>query len=66
MKTSEFSPLKLILLRDEFTEENVRKTANKKMFRIRKVFRWGVSREMVPGVVIVRLDAVGRTPGGQE
>lgn len=58
LKTCEFSPLKLIGLRDEFSEENVRKTANKKTFRIRKVFRWGVSREMVPGDVIVRLDTV--------
>ena len=54
----QFSPQKLIRVRDRLVEAgHVRTSINKNVHRIRRVFRWAVENELVPGKVVAALDA---------
>jgi len=53
---SDFGPRKLIEVRDLLIEKGLaRSTINQRIGRIKKVFKWGVSREMVPPNVMLAL-----------
>jgi integrase len=61
----DFGPLALKACRMEFLETQCRKTANQNADRLRRMFRWGVENEMVPGEVWHRLKAVRGLPKGR-
>lgn len=56
----DFGPLKLRSVRQLMIDEKnlCRRTINKTIGRIRSIFRWGVSHEMVPASVLNSLEAV--------
>jgi integrase len=46
---TEFGPLKLLALRDQWAADGiVRRQVNHRMERVRRMFSWGVSRQLVP------------------
>jgi integrase len=54
-----FGPARLLEFRDALAAEDLaRRTVNAMLRRARQVFRWGVSRELVPVEVLARLEAV--------
>ncbi|WP_339743360.1 site-specific integrase [uncultured Rubinisphaera sp.] len=55
---SEFGPLKLQQLQNEMCKKHVRSQVNKSISRVKAVFRWGVSQEMVPADIMMALDCV--------
>lgn len=65
-----FGPSRLIEFRAELVKAGLaRRTINSMIRRVRQVFRWGVSREMVPVDVLARLEtveALKRGRGGRE
>jgi integrase len=65
-RVSEFGPLSLKSLRDGMIELGwSRKTINQQINRIRRIFRWGVSEELVPPSVIQALDTVAGLRAGK-
>ena len=55
----DFGPARLLEFRDRLAAEGLaRRTVNAMVRRVRQVFRWGVSRELVPAEVLTRLEAV--------
>jgi len=59
MPVDEFSPLKLKTLRHCLIEKKLcRKTINGRIGRIKRLFKWGVEEELVPGGVFQALQAV--------
>lgn len=63
---ADFGPLRFQMMRDAMAAGDpetgraawCRKTANRQAKRIRQIFRWGVSQELVPVEVVHRLDTV--------
>ncbi|MCA8999156.1 MAG: site-specific integrase [Planctomycetaceae bacterium] len=55
---AEFGPLKLKAVREDLMKRHCRVQVNNHIYRIRRAFRWGVENEMVPGSVLVELEAV--------
>lgn len=65
-RCADFGPSKLIRLRDEvFVDRHVRTMVNRQIYRIRRVFKWGVSRELVPATVLVKLQTVEGLQAGR-
>jgi integrase len=63
---SEFTALKLQAVREEMVQMGwSRGNINKSITRIRHIFRWGVSQELVPSTVIYSLDAVAGLKKGR-
>ena len=60
LPAKEFSPLKLKAARDRVVERETwtRKTVNEYVQRVRRVFRWGASNELVPSETYQSLQAV--------
>ncbi|MGC3967713.1 MAG: site-specific integrase [Pirellulales bacterium] len=57
----EFGPLALEVVRNEFVRQGyVRSAINARVDRIRRVFRWGVSKELIPAAIY---DALRALPG---
>lgn len=62
----EFGPQKLAAVRDAMIGNGyVRRSINRHVFRIRKIFRWGVSQELVPPGVLTALDALDSLRAGR-
>jgi integrase len=54
-----FGPLKLLALRDQWATDGItRAQVNKRMERVRRMFRWAVSRQLVPVDVLTALKTV--------
>lgn len=54
-----FGPLKLLALRDRWAAEGiVREQVNHRIERVRRMFKWGVSRQLVPPDVLTALKTV--------
>lgn len=62
---AEYTPLKLLELRNVFADRWTRKSANKQLSRIRGMFKWGVSRELIPLTVYQALLTVESLRRGQ-
>jgi integrase len=61
-----FGPLALQVVRDEMIRSGLaRTTINARVHRIRRVFRWSASAEMVPGSIVHDLDTVGPLKKGR-
>ena len=60
LAAKEFSPLKLKAARDRIVEREdwTRKTVNEYIQRVRRVFRWGASNEIVPSETYRSLEAL--------
>jgi len=60
LPVNEFSPKKLMLVRSQMVRTGTlcRKTINKYIVKIRRIFKWGVVEEVVPPSVILALKAV--------
>lgn len=66
LPVAEFSPLKLKAVRQKMIDANLcRNEINKRVGRIKRMFRWGVENELVPGNVLVDLQAVAGLAGGR-
>lgn len=67
---AEFGPAKLLLFREELIKRDLaRKTINAMLRRLKQIFRWGVSRELVPVDVLSRLqtlESLQPNRGGKE
>jgi integrase len=62
----DFGPLKLQAVREHMIRSGLsRRVINARVHRIRRVFRWAVSQEMIPGSVVVNLDAVEALRAGR-
>lgn len=56
---SEFGPMRLIQFQELLIEENLaRTTINRRVNMVRRIFQWGVARELVPPAVLDALKAV--------
>ena len=56
---AEFGPLKLKAVREEMViKKGVRSSINRKMSRIRSIFKWGVENEIIPASVVQGLQAI--------
>ena len=54
-----FGPSKLLALRESWIEKGLaRKTINGMVRRVRQIFKWGISRELIPFEVYARLQMV--------
>jgi integrase len=63
---AEFSPLKLRAVRAEMVTRGWARTRiNHQVGRIRRMFKWGVSQEMLPGTVLHDLEAVDGLRAGR-
>ena len=59
LPVGEFSPLKLKAVREKMIEADLcRNEVNKRIGRIKRMFRWGVENEIVPPLVLHGLQAV--------
>lgn len=55
----DFRPSNLMAVQQKMIENNLsRKTVNNRINRIRRIFKWGVARDLVPPDVLVALQAV--------
>lgn len=56
---AEFGPLKLKAVRQKMVEaELARRTVNKRVIQLRRIFKWGVENELVPASILHALQAV--------
>lgn len=63
---SDFGPLKLKAVREQFVESDAsRNYANQCTNRVRQIFKWGVENELVPPVVLQGLQAVAGLRAGR-
>ncbi|MCA8996748.1 MAG: tyrosine-type recombinase/integrase [Planctomycetaceae bacterium] len=63
---SEFNPLKLKAVREEFVKLGwARTVVNRQTARVKSVFRWGVENMMVPGSVVEDLNCVAGLKRGR-
>ena len=63
----EFGPNSLRAIQTAMVEKNLaRKTINARINRIRRVFKWAVSREMVPGTLLTGLMCVAPLRRGEQ
>jgi integrase len=63
---SSFGPVKLMAIRDEWADQGiVRNQINHRVNRIKRLFKWGVSRELIPVEALQRLAAVEGLVYGQ-
>jgi hypothetical protein len=63
---STFGPVKLMALRDEWAGSGVvRNQINHRVNRIRRMFKWGVARELIPVEAVQRLNTVEGLTIGQ-
>jgi integrase len=60
-----FGPARLKQVRDRMAESLAWTTCNARVNRIRRVFRWAVAEERLPGAVLVALEAVPPFKGGR-
>ncbi|QDT34081.1 tyrosine-type recombinase/integrase [Thalassoglobus polymorphus] len=58
VKCYQFGPSKLIEVRDELAAVHVRQQVNNNLARIKRVFKWGVSQELIPVSVFAALQTV--------
>ncbi|MBX3439025.1 MAG: hypothetical protein KF861_16155, partial [Planctomycetaceae bacterium] len=58
LPAAEFGPRRMLEVQKELALIHVRSQANKHLSRVKSVFRWGVTQEMVPADVIVGLECV--------
>jgi integrase len=59
LPVADFGPNRLIAFREQLIKQQLaRRTINRMMGRLRTIFRWGVSRELVPVDVLSRLQTV--------
>ena len=59
LSASEFSPLKLQAVRDEFVRSGLsRKVVNRQVLRVKQLFKWGGKQELVPATVYEGLRTV--------
>jgi integrase len=59
LPVADFGPIRLIALRESWVKKKLaRHTINAMTRRVRQVFKWGVSRELVPVDVLSRLQTV--------
>jgi len=66
MPAAEFSPLKLSAVINEMIRMGrARKSINNNIHRIRNIFRWGVSNELVPASVVTALECVAALAKGR-
>lgn len=66
LSVNEFGPLTLKAVRAKMVSEQwVRKSVNRAVARIRHLFRWGLSCEMVNPMTLVRLEAVAPLQAGR-
>ncbi len=63
---SSFGPVKLMAIRDEWADQGVvRNQINHRINRIRRMFKWGVARELIPVESLQRLSTVEGLKIGQ-
>jgi hypothetical protein len=63
---SSFGPVKLMAIRDEWASKGiVRNQINHRVNRIKRIFKWGVSRELIPIESLQRLKTVEGLAFGQ-
>jgi integrase len=66
LQVQHFGPLALMELRERFIEaRQCRDTVNRNIGRVRRIFRWGVEREMVSPTVLQGLQAVSGLKAGR-
>lgn len=66
LHVSEFGPIRLKAVRGEMAKRKwSRKTINAQINRIRRVFKWGVENQLVPGEVLYALRAVAPLKRGR-
>ena len=66
VRVGEFGPLKLQEVRSRIISLGwTRKSINQQVNRIRRVFRWGVSQELVPAEVLLALESVAGLRAGR-
>ena len=59
LSVTDFGPTKLIELRESWIKKQLaRRTINRMVNRVRQIFKWGVSRELVPVDVFSRLQTI--------
>jgi integrase len=58
-RVSEFGPIKLKQVRDDMVSAGiVRKSINRNIGRIKRMFKWGVENEIIAGDILARVNAV--------
>ena len=58
-RVSEFGPIRLKQVRDSMVEAGiVRKSVNRRIGRIKRMFKWGVENELISGEVLASVNAV--------
>jgi len=63
---ADFGPLALQVVRDEMIRSGLsRTTINARVHRVRRVFRWAASAEMIPGSIVHDLETVGPLKKGR-
>lgn len=58
VKCCQFGPSKLMTVRNELAKVHVRQQVNNNLARIKRVFKWGVSQELIPVEVFAALQTV--------
>ena len=58
LRVSQFGPLKVIEFRDSLIGRNARSYINTQVSRIKRMFRWAVSRQLIPPAALQAIDAV--------
>jgi integrase len=59
MAMSEFGPLQMRVMRNQWIEEGLaRNTINARVIRLKRFFKWAVSHELIDAIVLARLGSV--------